>query len=260
MSGVRIGWTVSTSGLFGFIGALDLGQCGVPAQLVDAGLLEHAQLVAESDGGVLLATKDGTIVFHDRLAPIVKTRQNTPQWTFSPSGAVGTIPYSSPQVGPRRAGMVNSAAFGVPSGDMGSDEDATSIARYGVRSRQRLDLICESVTDAQALAEMHVGAWATPGESASITLDPVDTGDDAYEALVTAELRDLVTVEWAPGNASPLNSLDMTIESISLSGDATRMIGRLGLFPARLQTLATLSEWALADGTFLADGTSKVAI
>lgn len=243
------------------IGSHDFGQCLVQPMIVKGNALDAVQLVAESDGGVLFGSKTGTTIFYDRHAPFTYTRQNTSQWTFSPSGAGGTVPYSWPWVGGRRALLTNRAIIQrAGAADLPAQaDDTTSQTNYGVRSRSRTDLVHTSVTDSQSIAETIVQAWSTPQEPAIITLHPVSTAEAAYEAIVKLDLRDLVTLEWAPGNAAPRNSSAMTVEHISIAADATSLRATLGLAPARLQAMPASSTWLKADSSGQANSTRRAA-
>lgn len=256
----RLGAILGTipSGLRDF----DPGTCRLQAGIYQGTQLELAQMVAESDGGVLVPGRDGKVVFHDRHAPFEETRQNTSQWTFSPSGTVGTVPYASPSVGPRRGLLFNRAVMSragswEPPVEV---EDTTSSGHYGPRGRSASDLVHVSVTDTKAIAEMFVQSWSSPGEPATLTLHPTVTTDKAYEVLTKLDLRDLVTVEWSPGNATPRNSSLMTVESISIRATATEIAAVIGLAPARIQTLAgSMSVYAQANSTAQANSSKKAA-
>jgi hypothetical protein len=241
---------------------LDTGLCRVQAGAFTGTQLDLAQMVADSDGGVLVPGRDGKVVFHDRHAPFRETRQNTSQWTFSPSAVVGTVPYAMPSVGPRR-GLLNNRAVMSRAGATEPPvevEDATSVARYGARGRSATDFVHVSVTDTKSIAEMFVQSWSTPGEPATVTLHPTVTTDKAYEVIAKLDLRDLITLEWSPGNATPRNTATMTVESISIRATATELSAVVGLAPARVQTLAgSMSTWLQANSSGQANSSKKAA-
>lgn len=257
----RLFWLLTAVGFPIGLMDVDAGLCLLQPATLDGSALEHAQLIAESDGGVLAAGRTGTVVFHDRHAPLRETRQSVPQWNLSPSGAHGTVPYATPTVGTRRGLLVNTAIIGRAGApeEPAVVEDATSRTNYGARSRNRTELAHTSITDSQAIAEVFVQSWASPQEPATITLHPVATTDDAYEIIATMDLRDLWNLEWSPGNLAPRTWATMTVEGYTVTADSTGLRATVNLAPARLQQTIPASVWLRADSTDQANGTRRAA-
>lgn len=200
----------------------DTGQSEVVGdELVGANSLDHAQTVAETEGGLFFADPAGTMIFQDRHYR-AKFSQ-TVLTTFGDGGGVELpVQHMEPQTDEAR--LFTAAAVTPASGNVKREIDVDKALDHFVRTKE-ITSIHAVDNDAQAMAEAFAHRYATPRTRIpSLTLQPAahTTPATMWATVLAHEISDRVrTVERPIGDTSTVTR-DHYIEGVShrISGDA----------------------------------------
>lgn len=155
---------------------IDLGDTTMQPTTLAQNRLTEVYLTADSDGGDVWVEPSATgrqFVFQDREAPLRNTRSNTVQWTFTDTGAVGTLPYETVDFRSAMDLLINRYALARAGGSVQTDTDLTSRSLYGLSQWGRSDLICETDTQVVTLGELLLQRRADPSRRPrSVVLRP----------------------------------------------------------------------------------------
>jgi hypothetical protein len=183
-AGARLTRICSTAGVPALVDrTFAPGSVALQATTLAKGALEEAWLTADSDGGVFYATKAGTLRYVDP-AGLEAPEFTEPAARFSDNGE-DLCPISF-TIAASRDHVKNMVAVAAAGGTAQSVSDPASIARHGVRSTQRFDLIHQggdaySVGLARGMLDRLAGA-----ELAITPIDGVPTDDEVFYAAAHA--------------------------------------------------------------------------
>jgi hypothetical protein len=166
--------------------ALATGSVALQATTLAKGALEEAWLTADSDAGVFYATKAGALRYVDP-AGLEAPEFTEVQASFSDTGEdLCPIQFT---VKASRDTVKNTVSVSAAGGTAQTVTDPASIARHGVRSTQRFDLIHQggdswSLAVARSMLDRLAGA--------DLAISPIDMvptdDDDAYAAAPALDL------------------------------------------------------------------------
>jgi hypothetical protein len=181
--------------------------------------LEHAQAVAETDGGVLFANGLGEVVYQDNHYRAKNER--TVRATYGDGGGA-ELPVKNLEPMGDESRLFTAASVTPASGNVKRVEDATAVLEHFVRTKD-VSTLHASDNDAQAMAEAFADRYATPRTRIpDVRVQPSNhSAPSAMWATVLAhEISHRVkTVERPIGDASSI-SREHFVEGIahSLSG------------------------------------------
>lgn len=135
----------------------DLGVGGIAtmqATTLGDNALSLVQLTADSDGGDVFVDVNGAIVFQDSNYLVDNARANTTQITFG--SGTGEVKFADPELTYDDTLIYNTIRYTRVGGSEQTLSDADSVALYGERTRERSDLICQTDTQAKALANLEL--------------------------------------------------------------------------------------------------------
>lgn len=215
LAGARIARIAVNAGFDGAL-VLDAGYNTMQASAMAQPALQDIGLTADSDGGLVWADGEGSIVFHDQFAALTKTRSNTVQFTFGPG--VGEVPYTDPQTAYDTTLIFNTLSFARVGGSAITAVDTDSQALYKTKTYNRLDLICQ--TDAQVgdLENFHLAKFKQPElRVVGATVPPPGTAAQAavqWPLVLGALFRDRVTFKLTGPGATAM-SFPVFVDGIS---------------------------------------------
>jgi hypothetical protein len=214
-SGQRIHRVLNNAGHAG-LRDIDVGRMTMQPTDLRSNTLVELKVTADSEGGAIYVGRDGSIVFRDIYSLIERTASNTIQATFG-DGA-GELPYSDAPPVYTGDTLVNIAAFA----RNGSENtvvsaDATSRALYGDSQDPRGDLMCETDTQVQTLADLWVQRFKDPEyRFATVVVKPRNRPTVLFPQALGREIRDLIRVRRRPPGGL-LISQDSFISGVSHS-------------------------------------------
>lgn len=178
--------------------------------------LDYLQTVSDSEFGNLFIGKDGKLVFKER-----NTATNATDVSFSddpsPSASI-KIPFSSVEAiyGSEnlytRIELANTDV--IP--EQALAENTTASTLYGVRTYSNTELLVESPTELQDLANILLANYQSPlfrFQSVEVVIDKLDETQTA--AILDLEIGDIVQVRFQPSNIPPAIELPARIIGIS---------------------------------------------
>jgi hypothetical protein len=190
---------------------IDAGAARFGADVLDQGreTLEYLQLIEASEPGQLFMSKENKVTFRDRTRAA-----RIGDLVFSDGSVVGTggpspgsvIPFNTITISYGTELLFNRAVITNSGGNPQTQENASSIAEYGVNSLELNGLLVETEENADALAGFIVRKYADP-ELRVDTLGVELAGRDALDqaAILGLELADIVRVEYTPnGIGAPI--------------------------------------------------------
>jgi hypothetical protein len=169
----------------------------------DTQTLEYLQLVANSEFANLFIAKDGKIVFRDRS-------YEPPEPTFiisdSTDETLPVIPFEQINIIYGSEFLFNRIVISnsdtIP--EEAIAESTNSQLFYGVLTYSATDLLTETLTDLESLAQSLLFKYQQPAyrfDSVSTTLDTLDT--TAQNQLLDLELGDYVQIRFEPNGIAP---------------------------------------------------------
>lgn len=162
---------------------------------VDTNLLEYLRLAARSDPGDLFISKDGSVKFVDRNVSF-----QTGGLEFSDDGT--GIGYESIAVVFGSELLFNSVEV-TSSAGVATADNTESIALFGERDIVRETLL-SSESQLDTLAQFLVNRFGQPEfRFEQLTIDLATLTEDQREAMLQAELGDVVQVKFTPNNVPP---------------------------------------------------------
>lgn len=199
---------------------IDSGSVTVQATTLASPTVSEMQLVADSEGGALYIGADGTVIFDRQYALLEETRSNTLQATFG-DGSGSELPCSNVRVSYAGDLVSNIATFQRVGGAQRTASDATSRALYGDRRASRSDLVAESDTQVQGLADWWVARYKDPElRVVQLQIKPRLSPARLFPEVLGRRVRDLIRVVVRPLGGQTITR-DCFIAGIShdISGD-----------------------------------------
>lgn len=178
---------------------------GVPA-------LQHLQEVATSENGLLFASADGKVTFHDRHRRI--RHGATSLASFSDFGDSPELPYTDLVPTLDLDEVFNHATVATPGGTVGEAEDSTSQTSFFKRSLPVTTLL-NSAVEAEDAAAYYVGRHKDPVQRYdTMTLEP-RMALTMWPQVLGRGISDRVTVTEHPPGGGTENEDDYFIEGVS---------------------------------------------
>lgn len=173
------------------------GGATVAAQIVEDGtlILDYFQLIADSEPGDIFGSKDGKVIFRDRL-----TGAPDPDLVFTDRGT--GIPYQNIRVVYGSELLYNLVTV-LNEANGFSTSDPYSISLYGERDVEVTTILANDA-DLETLAVFLLGKYKDPElrfEGLTVNLNSVTPSQRAD--LLALELGDVIKVELQPGNIPP---------------------------------------------------------
>jgi hypothetical protein len=182
---------------------IDTGAARFGPDVLDQGreTLEYLQLIEASEPGQLFMSKDNQVTFRDRTrAARIGDLTFTDGSVASPGGLPGSaIPFNAISISYGTELLINRAVITNVGGDPQTQQNASSVAEYGVVSLELNGLLVETEQAADALAGFLVRKYADPElrvDTLSVELAGLPAGEQF--AVLDLELADIVRVEYQP--------------------------------------------------------------
>ena len=254
--------TVTTAaGLSGLAAQDIIDAAGIAKSEIDAGVsslqattftetnaLVAMQRTATSEQGAFYADAGGTLQYDDRHALQSETRSNTSQYTLG----TGNLPIESIDFDYGLDLVKNAVSITRAGGTAQTDSDTDSINDYGKRSYKLSNLMMDSNAQALSTAQYLVLTYKDPEVRVrSVTLAP-QSHADLMTAALNVELRDRVTVTYAPPGGGSAISQELFVEGIRHSFGTNRMKTKLSFSSTERATGWSLGVGDLGTGTILA--------
>lgn len=247
---------LSTTTILGPVGdrALDQGQATVQAvTLSETNALAHLQDVERSELGLLFASKQGGITFHNRDRRLLAGSQGSLA-TFGDDEAGGELPYAAVVIEYDDQHLWNAARVTRTGGTAQTASDSTSVDNHFLRLLSE-DVLVPTDAEASQIASYLVRRYKDPPPRiAGIALDPHFGITALWVRLLQAELGDVVTVRHRPFGGGNTTEQKSVLESIHLewSTDEGRWLANWVLSPADTTAYWILGAGALGTSTALA--------
>lgn len=178
-------------------------------------VLNYCQLVAKSDMGRLFASRDGVLTFRDRHSLIAADVKAA--FADDGSGNVSGFHRVAPAFGSEL--LFNRVGVDREGGTLQTADNATSQAKYRVRSLSLSGLLLDSDEQAANMAEYMVNRYAEPEpriESLEVNLAGLPADEQAR--VVALDIGDVVSIQWTPTGAVAWSSAPRYIvEGVSTS-------------------------------------------
>jgi len=183
LTGFRLAAVLDVAG-FPFAG--EGGQSEVAGDdLIGVNRLDHAQAVAETDGGILFCDSDGVVVFQDRHH---RTKLEREVRAVYGNGGGAELPFRSLEPRTDEARLFTAASVTPASGNVQSVRDEAAIGGHFVRTKD-ISTLHASDNDARGMAEAFAHRYATPRTRVpEIRLAPVKGGEEMWEVVLSHEL------------------------------------------------------------------------
>jgi hypothetical protein len=215
LAGDRISDAISRPEVaFGFTRDIDDGVSTMQGEPVTwrTNVLTYLQKIAESDHGMVFASRENTLTYRDR-----RTRTDyTIEATFTPPGGGGLAIHGLEiEAGSRR--LYNLVSVDREGGTLQSAEDTDSQTEYGIRSLSLSGLLMDTDAQAQSMAEFLLATYSTPGHFvSSIRVNLSALPEKADRALVASlDLGSVISVGARPLGIAPTVTQVSVIEGIS---------------------------------------------
>lgn len=221
---------------------VDNGVMTMQATNLSANAVTDLKLTADSEGGAVYVDRSGTVVFDNIYALIENTRSNTVQATFGDGGGV-ELPTNDIGIEYNGDSTWNIAAFARQNGTTVVSADNTSRALYGDKRQVRTDLMCETDTQVQTLADMWVARFKDPEyRIGSVRIKPRSDPARLFPAVLGREVRDLVRVVKRPPGGFTV-SQDVFVSGLSFDVTGDDFVCDLTLSSGRPYTSFATSRW-----------------
>jgi len=172
--------------------------------------LAALQRTATSDQGAVYVDHSGFIQYDDRHALLRETRSRTSRFTFG----AGNLPIQDISLDYSTDLVKNSVTATRSGGSKQSASDADSIIEYGALSYSLPNMMVSTDSAALATAEYILTGYKDPDVRVrKITIAP-QTHADLMTAALSLELRDRVTVTFAPPGGGSAISQQLFVERI----------------------------------------------
>lgn len=227
--------------------SIDPGTFTLQGTTMAANVVTDLKLTADSEAGAIYILKDGTVRFDDQLAIVTQTRSSVSQATFGDGGGA-ELPYEDIEIHYDGDLLTNVASFARVGGTAVQAQDNTSRALYQDKTFQRSDLICQTDTQVQSLANWYVAQFASPERRVTrIDINPRETVAN-WSQVLGREVRDLVTVKRRPPGGFTI-SRDCHIAGIRHSARPAEWKTSFALFSATPYQTAGRWDYAIWDGS-----------
>lgn len=162
---------------------------------------DELRTVADSEGGPLFVSKNGTITFYNQTQIFTQTKSTVSQVTY---GSGGTKMGQRVQITTDGDSMRNQAFITMSGGGMYQKDNTTSINAYGVAS-MTLNTQVQTLANAESLGELitDYGGGLYPD------LTPVDvvlSANELWKPTMDLELMERITVNIAPPTGNTIST------------------------------------------------------
>ena len=213
--------------------------------------LEHAQAVAETDGGIIFADAAGQGIFQDRHYRTKNER--TVRATYGDGGGA-ELPYVHLQPLTDTARLFTAASVTPASGAIKTAQDDAAADQHFVRTKELITLHA-SDNDAQAMANAYAGRYATPRTRIpAIVLKPANSGLAMWDTVLGHEFSHRIKTVERPVGAGGAITREHFIEGIGHALDGQEWRVTLSLSPAELE-----GEYMLIGTAEIGDETGMTA-
>lgn len=242
LSGLRVHRILDNAGHTGARN-VDPGRVTLQATTLAKNATDELKLTTDSEGGGQFVDSDGTFCFEHQYALMEAARSNTVQATFVDANNAG-LPYRDVVMTNSGDLQVNIAAYARVGGTQQVKDDPTSRALYTDLRDTRTDLVCETDTQAMALATFTVQRFKDPEyRPVRIVVNPRAQPADLYPQILGRRMRDLVRVLRTPRAASYTISRDCHVAGVAHEIGVDTWTVTFDLWSASVyQTYAT-SRW-----------------
>lgn len=201
-------------------------------------VLNYMQLVAQSDLGVVFASRRGVLTFRDRHSLTTPT----PQVTFSDNGA--GVPFHGATISSAGAKWFNRVGVDRDGGTLQTVEDTDSIERDGVHSLSRTELLLASDTASAGMANFLLSLYKDPENRVSSITVNVSSLPAAWQPIVAAlDIYDVIGLGWTPQRTG-----SQIIETMSIEGIRHSIpVGGSHLMTFALAPISQTSVFTLGD-------------
>jgi hypothetical protein len=202
---------------------LETGKQFLQADVISDGTnaLSYLQTIAESEPGSLFISKDGDVVFKDRVAVSPGTAV-----LFSDDGT--GIAYQSLAVVYGAENLFNQVEVTRLGGTAVVENNLPSQEQYGIQTLTRSNLPLDNQASAEDLAEYLVAQFAQPEyRFESIEIDITNLDNSVQTQILDLELGDFVQVRFTPNDIPP--AIDRFAEVIRISQNVTPTSHRVTL-------------------------------
>lgn len=217
--------------------SVETGKQFLQADVISDGTnaLQYLQTIADSEPGDLFLSREGDVVFKDRVPQTVGTPV-----TFADDDS--GIPYQEIEVVYGAELLFNEVTVGRLNGGQFTKVDLESEEEYGIQSLSRTGLPLDNDTSAENLATYLVSQYAQPEyRFESITIDLTELSVADANKVLDLELTNEVRVKFTPNNLPP--AIDRYATIIGINQDVNQTQHRVTL------NLATTEHrfWQLSD-------------
>lgn len=223
--------------------SVDTGTTVLQSATLDMDALTHVQKVAETEGGNVYVTADGTLRFEARSSGV-----NQPVVATFSDAAGGDLPivYSDPEISDED--IRNDVTVSRLEGSAQQLEDAASIAVYQRSSYVRDGLYHDDDTHSRYMAQFILEAYKDPVERvAQMTVNPYADPADLWPAILAVELTDRLVLNETPVNVAPEVSRTVVVEGVAHTFGPKQWGAAFNLSE---NTVATQGYWALGVAGF----------
>ncbi len=195
---------------------VDTGVALMQDTTLEGGVLDQLQSVAESEGGVLYETGDGSFAFRDRQAPYTRPGSVSSRGTFGDHP--GELPYYDLSLDYSTDLVKNDVTLQREGADMEAyTSDSVSQRKFGVKTFSLTGL--QNVDDPSLVpvAIQILNEFAEPElRFDSLTVRPEHSPTVLWPLILSLELRDRISILRRPAAGNTI-SQDVFLESISHS-------------------------------------------
>ena len=199
---------------------IDTGSATIQADTIEdnTNALAYLQRVEQAEFGALFIDRSGVLAFRERSA----NQEPSDSLAFADDGATDAIPFSSVELEYGTESLYNSVTVTRANGGTVTAEQLDSQTNYGISTLSVSDLLLNSDTDAQDLADYLVGRYATPELRVnSVTVDMHSINTEQQQRVLELELFTFVKVRYTPNGIGDPIDVAVSIDSIKHDVSAT---------------------------------------
>ena len=235
-TGERLARIMEAAEIDPFYVDLDLGVATVQATDLSRNLLDEAQITTEAEGtGQFFVSRDGLLTFLDRDWRTIRPRSTSTVVLWSndaPDPAVPEICPTDFATGRNQDQLANQVSRARAGGTVYTVRDETSIVVYGLRTNQRLDMICDNDPDVEYAADAYLAQRSQRiNQIGPLTavIDPTSPAS-AIAALVDVDLLDQHEIRWDDGSGLAPYSETFHVQSVAHTVTPDRWTIRVGVW------------------------------
>jgi hypothetical protein len=233
LSGARVNRILATAGWAGNV-SIDAGTQNMGPWSRNTQALDELWLVADSEGGMFFVDDSGQATFWDQ-GTMDANDSSAPVVTFADDGTGISYADISPTVS--RNDVVNLASIAHTSGTAFSAVNNGSLANYGPRTFQRLDLVHSDDAHSQSLANRIVDRLGSSGPSITLTVFPDPTNYSVMAGLFPGKMAEVIY------HSTTGDLLDMTCQVDNVTHAITPQVWQCTVALSRVITTNPFARW-----------------